>query len=207
MVPPLQATLRRRRIKVALNKRGYSFMRRQLLYGFVISVTSLFCCAFASTGRDAKASIDAILGKFPGYHLLTLKERDSDTSAYILQHFPKASTSVVHADFDGDGHLDYAVLLKNDKSKETKLFVLLCSEDASCRNVYELDVTAYSDLVYLRPVKKVAAVSQTEAVGSKGASQANLKSAGIQVVYFEKGKVVLYWDKRLKKIKEVQAED
>ena len=182
-------------------------MRRQLLYGFVISVTSLFCCAFASTGQDAKGSIDAILGKFPGYHLLTLKERDSDTSAYILQHFPKASTSVVHADFDGDGHLDYAVLLKNDESKETKLFVLLCSEGTSCRNVYELDVTAYSDLVYLRPVKKGAAVSQTEAVGSKDSSQANLKSVGIQVVYFEKGKVAMYWDKRLKKIKEVQTED
>jgi len=168
-------------------------MRRRLRYRFVIAIAGLFCCALASTGQDAKGSIDAILGKFPGYHLLTLKERDSDTRAYILRHFSKANPSVVLADFDGNGHLDYAVLLKNDKSKETKLFVLLCSEDASCRNVYELDVTAYSDLVYLRPVNKGAAVSQTEAVGSsKDSSPASLKSAGIQVVYFEKGKVVLY---------------
>jgi hypothetical protein len=39
-----------------------------------------------------------------------LKELDSDARAFFLQHFPKASPSVVHADFDGDGQLDYALL-------------------------------------------------------------------------------------------------
>jgi len=183
-------------------------MRRRLSYRFDILIAGLFCCALASNGNDRNDASSAVLSKFPGYHLLALGERDPDTRTFFLDHFPKANPSVVHADFDGDGHLDYAVLLKSDKSQKTKLFVLLCSEDSSCRNVYELDVTAYSDLVYLRPVGKDAAVSQTEAVeSSKDSSPVKLKSTGIQVTYFEKGKVVLYWDKRLKKIKEVQTED
>jgi len=172
----------------------------------VILLAFPFCCVLIS-GEDRKNNVDKILSSFPGYHLLTLKERDSDTRAFILHHFPKANASVVHADFDGDGHLDYALLLRNDKSQATKLVVLLCSEDEHCRSVYESDVSAYSDSVYLRVVTKGSRLSQTEAVDTNHTTPVNLKSSGIQVTYFEKGKVVLYWNKKLKKIEEVQTED
>jgi len=173
----------------------------------VILSAAVFCCFLASSGEERKSDIDSILSGFPGYHLLTLKERDADTRAFILQHFPKANPSVVRADFDGDGHLDYALLLRNEKSQSTKLVVLLCSEDLHCRNVYESDVSAYSDSVYLRPVTRGSRVSQTEAVDTNHTAPVNLKSSGIQVTYFEKGKVVLYWNKKLKKIEEVQTAD
>jgi len=174
----------------------------------VILIAVLFCCVLISTsGEERKNNIDKILSSFPGYHLLTLKELDSNTQAFIVQHFPKANPSLVHADFDGDGQLDYGLLLRNDKSQATKLVVLLCSEDVHCRSVYELDVSAYSDSVYLRPVTKGSRVSQTEAVDSNHTAPVNLKSYGIQVTYFEKGKVVLYWNKKLKKIEEVQTAD
>jgi hypothetical protein len=130
------------------------------------------------------------LANFPGFHLLMLKERDSDTRAFLASHFPKSNPSVVHADFDGDGHQDYALLLKSDKSSMTKLVVLLCSDDDHCRNVYEQDVTTYSDLVFLLPV-----------------NAASSKLTRIQVTYFEKGKVLLYWNEKLKKIKEFQTAD
>ena len=173
----------------------------------VILAASLFCCALISTSEERKSGIDEILSAFPGYHLLTLKERDPDTRAFIVQHFPKANPSVVHADFDGDGHLDYAMLLRNEKSKTTKLVVLLCSEDGHWRSVYELDVSAYSDSVYLRPATRGLRASQTETVDTNHTAPVNLKFSGIQVTYFEKGKVVLYWNKKLKKIEEVQTED
>src|SRR5271156_3285521 len=111
-----------------------------------------FCCVATEARQEQKGELDTILASFPGYHLLTLKERDAETRAFILQHFPKANSSVVHADFDGDGQLDYAMLLRNDKSSATKLVVLLCVGTAQCRSVYDLDVSTHSDLVYLRPV-------------------------------------------------------
>jgi hypothetical protein len=139
---------------------------------------------------------------------LTLNERDSGTRAFISQHFPKLNPSVVHADFDGDGNLDYALLVKNEKLQVTKLVVLLCSEDGHCRTVYKLDVTSSSDLVYLQPAAIGSVASQTDAIDSTDhSSPVRLKSTGIQVTYFEQAKVVLYWNRKLKKIKEVQTAD
>ncbi len=172
-----------------------------------ILIAGLFCCALISNGEERKSNLDNILNGFPGYHLLTLKERDSDTRAFILQHFPKANPSVVHADFDGDGHLDYALLLRNDKTQTTKLVVLLCSENGHCRSVYELDVSSYFDSVYLLHVTRGSRVSQTGAVDTSHTTSANLKLSGIQVTYFEKGKVVLYWNAKLNKIEEIQTAD
>ena len=90
-------------------------------------LASLLSCVGIATEEQQKSTIPgSVLANFPGYHLLTLKERDSDN----------------------------ALLLKDDKSPMTKLVVLLCSNDDHCRNVYELDVTMYSDLVFLRPVSR-----------------------------------------------------
>ena len=86
--------------------------------------------------------------------------------------------------------------------------VLLCVSEAQCQSVYELDVTGYSEVVYLRPVAAGSGASQTEAADTANhSSGVKLKTTGIQVTYFEKGKVVLYWNKKLKKIEEVQTED
>jgi hypothetical protein len=183
-------------------------MRQTSASALAVVFAALFCCVGTLVGEEQKSDVDNILSSLPGYHLLTLKERDPNTRAYISQHFPKSNPSVVQADFDGDGHLDYALLVRNANSKTTKLVVLLCSEDGHCRTVYELDVSAYSDLVYLRPAAVGSVVSQTEAVDSTNqSSPVKLKSTGIQVTYFEKGKVVLYWNRKLKKLKEVQTED
>ncbi len=183
-------------------------MRQISASALAVVFAGLFCCVGTLIGEQQKSDVNNILTSFPGYHLLTLKERDPNTRAYISQHFPKSNPSVVQADFDGDGHPDYALLVRNTSSKTTKLVVLLCSEDHQCRQIYELDVSAYSDLVYLLPAAIGSRVSQTEAVDSTDrSSPVKLKSTGIQVTYFEKGKVVLYWNRKLKKIQEVQTKD
>ena len=169
-------------------------------------IVGLLCFTAISTEQQQKGSIDNIVGSFPGYHLPTLKELDYDAKAFFLKHFPKASPSVVHADFDGDGQLDYALLLRNDKSQVTKLVVLLCPEDGHCRNVYELDVSAYSGSVYLRPVPRGSRISQTESIDTD-TGPVNLKFSGIRVTYFGKGEVVLYWNAKLKKIDGITTED
>jgi hypothetical protein len=174
----------------------------------IIVVVSLFCCAAVSQTKAPKNDLDILLSRYPGRHLLTLQEQDSETRAFILRRFPKDNPSLVHADFDGDGHLDFALLLRHDKSGATKLLVLLCAGDGQCKRVYELDVTAYSDSVYLRPVRMGSTVSQTEAIDTNDhASPVKLRATGIRVTYFGKAEVVLYWNKDHKKIEEIQTED
>jgi len=159
-----------------------------------------------SSAQGPRSDIDRVLADFPGYHLLKLTELDTDARTFFLQHFPKANPSVVHADFDGDGHPDYAFLLRNDKAQMTKLVVLLCSENAHCRNVYELDVSAYSGSAYLRPVAKGSTISQSKSIDEETAP-VNLKFSGVRVTYFGKGEVVLYWNGKLNKIDAITTED
>jgi hypothetical protein len=172
-----------------------------------ILLAGFFCCARVSTGQEQKSDVDRVLSSFPGFHLVTFKERDADARAFIAKHFPKDNPSIVNADFDGDGNLDYALLLKNDKSQTAKLVVLLCSVDRRCHTVYEVDLTTNSGIVYLRPIATGSVVSQTDAIDSRDSPPLKLKSSGIQVSYFGKAVVVLYWNRKLRKMEEVQTED
>jgi hypothetical protein len=176
-------------------------------YVLLLIIALAWCVALSGSEGDSNG-INSILHRFPGYHLLTLQERDSETSTYFVRHFPKDNPSVVHADFDGDGHPDYAILLKDNKSGTGKLVVLFCPLDAQCTSVYELDITSSSGEVYIRPVPIGSRVSQTDAIDTKDyPSPARLRSHGIEVTYFGQAKVVYYWNRKHKKMEAVQTED
>lgn len=157
-----------------------------------------------SIGQEPKSTTE-IAHEFPGYHVLTLSDRDDDTRAFLTRRFPKSDSSVVRADFDADGHSDYAALLKSDTADRAKLVVLLCSSDSHCRRVYDLDLGAYSQITYLRPIARGSRVSGQDSAGRS--LIVKLNSTGIRVIYYEKGEVVLYWSKKLGKIVEVQTKD
>lgn len=175
-------------------------------YRFILIPTVLIWCAVFSPAQSSGSDLDQLLKHFPGYHLLTLQERDRDTRAFFARHFPKANPSLIRADFDGDGNADYAAVIRDDKSPSTKLVVLLCQANRECKTVYQLDETAYRDAVYLRPTHVGSQVSQTDAINNS-TPLAKPAFTGIQVTYFEKGKVVLYWNRKLRKIEEMQTED
>lgn len=176
-------------------------------YCWILSLMVVLVWRALAPASDERASdIGTVLKQFSGYHLLTLEERNPDLKAFLDQHFPKSNPSVVRADFNGDGNPDYALLLKDDKTGAAKLVVLLCSADGQCKSVYDVDETTYASVVYLRPVSTGSKVSQTEAVPGN-TPPVKLRSTGIQVNYFEKGKVVLHWNAKRQKIEEAQTGD
>jgi hypothetical protein len=161
---------------------------------------AVFCCP----GHGQKTATGAIPHDYPGYHVLRLAERDADTRAFLVQHFKTSNMSVVHADFNGDGHLDYAMLLKSDTSSAAKLVVLLCDGQSKCRSVYEQDITGYSEEAYLSLLPVGSRLAEAgSAEGENESRPSKLTTVGIQVTYFEKGAGALYWDQKLKKIVEV----
>jgi len=182
-------------------------MRR--LWGCILLVlATLVRCVAAPGAQGQSGDIDRILKGFPGCHVLTLAERDSDARAFILAHFPKHNSSIVHADFDGDGQPDYAILIRNKRSGTTKLVILLCSANIACKSVYEVDVTSNSGGVYIRPVPMGSRVSQTDAIDTKAyPPPSRLSSTGIEVTYFGQAKVVYYWNRKQKKMETIQTED
>lgn len=177
-------------------------------YRWTLALMVVLLWGVLASASDGQASdITTILKQFPGYHVLTLQERDPDARAYIVQHFPKADASVVHADFDGDGHDDYALLLKNAKLAKALLVVVLCPADGQCKTAYKMDASEAYKVTYLSPVPVGSRVSQTEAMPRSDHSPGRLKSVGIRVTYDEQAEVVLYWNSKLRKIEEVQTSD
>jgi hypothetical protein len=174
----------------------------------LLLLVTLVRCVAAPGAQGPTSDINRVLNRFPGYHVLTLQERNSDAREFIKGHFPKNNPSVVHSDFDGDGHLDYALLLKDSKSSTTKLVVLLCSGDTQCKSVFDVDITSSSGEVFIRPVPIGSQVSQTDAIETKDyPSPVKLRSIGIELTYLGQAKVVYYWNRKKKKIEAVQTED
>ena len=182
-------------------------MSRLVNHGLLITFLSFFVCGAMSQVRKNK-ELDGILGRFPGYHLLRLQELDSAAKDFFAGHFPKQSPSVVRGDFDGDGNPDYALLLRGNKSTSAKLVVLLCSRRSECKSIYDLDLTAYSDSVYLRPASVGSRVSQRDSIppNDSGLSK-RLTSLGVEITHFEKAKVVLSWNAKRKRMDEIQVGD
>lgn len=172
----------------------------------LVLLLAVFACPSAVRGQ--KASPETGPPDYPGYHLLKLGERDADARAFLVEHFKGSDPSVIHADFDGDGHPDYAVLLKSDTSAAAKLLVLFCDAQSKCRSVYEEDITGYSEGAYLSSLPVGSRIAEAEsAEGEKDSHPAKLTNTGFRVNYFEKGAVAHCWDKKSKKLVTVGTEE
>lgn len=172
--------------------------------GVLLALVIASLCPIA-VGQNCE--LGEVLNQIPGFHVLRLEERDADTRAFLIKHFAKDNPSVVHADFDGDGRPDYALLLKSSAGK-AKFVIVLCPESAQLRTVHDLDVTGSEGQTYLQRVPAGTLVSQTEAIDTGGkAPRVRLRSAGVRVVAFEKAEVVLYWSSKLHKIEAIQTAD
>ena len=122
---------------------------------------------------------------------------------------------MIHADIDGDGYPDYALLLRSDKSQAARFVVLLCSGEKPCKKVYGLDWSGYSDCAYLTAdppadmseTRTAVAGGQSPTQPTEQAAELKPETTGILVTYFGKGQILLHWSKKAKKLLEVQTMD
>jgi len=96
-----KAQLNRRTVAVKARNASLNVaMKKHTMLNVSVLATllaSLLSCVGIATEEQQKSTIPgSVLANFPGYHLLTLKERDSDTGAFLAGHFPKSNPSVVH---------------------------------------------------------------------------------------------------------------
>jgi hypothetical protein len=181
-----------------------SRLQKLLLSGILCN----FCRVHSFAATDSGAVSDAALKLFPAYHVLTMAERDSDTRDFITENYPKQDPSVIYADFNGDGHPDYALLLKSDQSKNAKFVVLLCPDDNTCKQVLELDTTETAGIMYLRKIAPGSQIAETDTAEENDRSvPVKLNAPAIGLNCFGKAAVVYYWDKTSKKMASVQTED
>jgi len=181
-------------------------MKRGCLFSLFLAL--IFSVAVPHGNGQSDGIDKMILDDFPGFHVLTTGERDSNTRAFVLAHFGEHDPSVVRADFDGDGRLDYAVLLRNKKSGIAKFVMLLCPENEHCKKARDEDLTSYAGEVFIKTVPIGRRVSQTEAIDTKDQPRPiTLSSTGIELTVFERAAVVYYWNTKHKKIETIQTGD
>jgi hypothetical protein len=97
-------------------------------------VPRLHCCVTVVVSLLSSVAIaqanpeNLVLNRFPGYHVLTARELDSETKTYFLQHFPKSQPGMVIADFDGNGYfgLRAAAEERQIEDNERGCFVVCC---------------------------------------------------------------------------------
>ena len=171
----------------------------------ILGFISLCFCAEPLLAQQVKSGADQIARHFPGYHILALRERESATRRFLTEHRSMGNGSSLRADFNGDGKADYAFLLKSKTSADSKFVVFLCRGD-ECAPRYELDVTNYAQSAFLTLMREPQVVSPSEALPGSGTGK-RLDVNAIEISYFEKGKVVVRWDKSKHKFEEVQTED
>lgn len=174
----------------------------------LLGIALVVSCSLSAAAQPKENTLDKLVRKnYPGFHLLQTSERDADTRTFLTKRFKGSSPSLVHADFDGDGHPDYAMLLKSDHSTAAQLVILLCENTGRCHAVYKIDITGASEISYLEGIPAGSKIAETETAGENNSPAVKLTTTGVQLSYFEKAETALYWDRRLKKIVEVATGD
>ena len=174
----------------------------------LLGLALLVSCSLSAAAQPKESTLDKLVRKnYPGFHLLQMSERDADVRTFLLKSFKRSNPSFVHADFDGDGHPDYAMLLKSDHSTAAQLVILLCQNQEQCHRVYKLDITGDSEISYLSRIPVGSKIAETDSAEDNDSHAVKLMTVGVRISYFEKGEVALYWNKQLKKIVEVATGD
>ena len=176
----------------------------KISYFFPITLLLLLCCGERKPNSDLV--LTKIVGQFPRDHLLRLSDLDSAAAEYFIRDFPKEKPGLVKGDFDGDGHSDYAILLRSNSGTSTKLVVFRYSETQNYTIGYELE-DVYS-MSYITVVKVGSCIEETDAIDNVNPlSPTILKYLGINLTHFGKSARVIFWDERTNKFEEIWTSD
>lgn len=161
------------------------------------------------TEADDNSKIRNIINEyFPNYTLKDMDGLDPVTRDYFKEHYPNSNPSVVHSDFDGNGFLDFAVLLQTlDSNGGKTMFAILLGRGRNQFNLaYNLDMGASLDYVYVIPIEPGKILTQTESIETPR-ENIRLKYAAVELVYFEKAAIAYYWDDKSKQFSSIQTRD
>jgi hypothetical protein len=188
--------------------------RNTKIYGILLGIFIVFIAGSIIETKNASSTVsqnestELIKKYFPDYVLMEIGELTPLARKYFKRHYPNLTPSFVRADFDGDGFLDLALLLRKARGKDRKtiLTIFLHSNRNRFELAYYLSFGVYGGDVYIIPVESGKVVSQTESIDVPR-EKVELRNTAIELVYFEKSSVVYYWDDRMKKFESIWTSD
>ena len=185
-----------------------------ILCFLLIAVFILFLFIYTTEAKSTKSVEDKtdykelIQKYFPGYVLMDIEELDPYAKDRFRSYHPDLNPSLVCGDFDGNGFLDYAFLLRNSKDKKgTTIFtIFMQSKHSQFELEFCLNMGFYRNDVIIQRIEAGKILSQTKSI-DEPKEDVKLKNAAVELAYFEKSSVVYYWDDKTKKFEEIWTSD
>jgi len=145
---------------------------------------------------------------FPNYILLDIDELDPLAKEVFNEHYPNLNPSLVCRDFDGNGFLDFAVLVRTSKIKDgnTVFAIFLQSEPRQFRLEFNLNMEFYRNDVFILPVEAGEILKETDAIEGPE-RKVKLKNPAVHLIYIGKSAVAYYWDEKAKKFDSIWTSD
>lgn len=173
----------------------------------VTCLAALMTLAAPAIGQEspqkapAEPPLAAILAHFfPGYAPVTLGDLAEEVGALTVQdaaydHSDRSPTAI-RADFDGNGHADYAVLIKKQTaSGSDEVFAILMGYgEGRYAKTMESFFGRLSEDIYLGYVPAGTEIRLTVASPDVAPIPLRLKTAGVTLNVLNQASDVLYWD-------------
>jgi hypothetical protein len=159
-----------------------------------------------NTDSPKKEYLKLIKNNFPNYILLRIDDLNSFTKPYFKEHYSGLNPSLIHLDFNGDGHLDYAFLLRNKDSKDAKTIfaVFLNNGKGNYELIHQRKDDIYRDDTFIVPIKAGKIITETDSIDKKEPlKKVVLNNYSIEYNVLGKGIVIFYWDEIVKKISSI----
>jgi hypothetical protein len=176
-----------------------------------------------ATGESGSIPLElanTIAQHFQGYRLITQSDLDGEMVKWVIEELHEIPSAWLQADFDGNGELDYAVMLRKvEEKKVIWLQVVLLKEKQKfvfielCKSEYECVEKCKSEhgevQLYYTLVPAGVKVEEFEGFVSDDNARrsALLTTPGIKVVYFERKSYIYFWDSKKKQFDCIQTED
>ena len=132
---------------------------------------------------------------YPDYRLIDSKEIDHFAKEFFMEHYKSHPPTLVSADFDGNGLVDFAALLRSSNKKDAKTIfsIFLQVSSNTYKPSFNLVMDFYRTDVVIAPVQEGEKLKKTEALETHR-DDVFLKYPAVKLIYVGKSAVVYFWN-------------
>ena len=143
---------------------------------------------------------------FPNYMIRDKSELSNYAEVYFMDRYKNCNPSITEGDMDGNGLIDYALILRNRVDNKIVFVILIQNDKNNFQILYQKDLGSSGSEIFLRVIEPGEKISQTESFDIPK-KETTLENTGVELIVFEAAAIAYYWDKMSKSIQMIWTDD